>query len=327
VRARLILLVGFLWTVHALMVACGGPAFTTGSGSGGVGGAGLDAAATCDADLLRDGLHCGRCGHDCLGGACQNGRCLPVAIATGQNSPLGVAVDKDYVYFANVDTSEIRRISKDGGGVDVLVQRPRFFPAYLAADVTDSTLYFTFTEYYVNGVSNGKVDSCLLPACTNRQTLLSDLTGPLGIAVDTNSIYVVVNREQILRRDKYGGPPTPIWTNDGGLVGLDVDTRYVYVAAQYSGTIFRVNAAADAGAEVVASQIPGVMSVAVDGQGLYFAVPKAPDGYVGVVPKAPGGGPPRVVVGGLARPTGVAVDARAIYFTTTNDGKVWRLAK
>lgn len=44
--------------------------------------AGADQAAPpmCSSDVLRDPKNCGRCGHDCLGGACAEGSCLPTTI-------------------------------------------------------------------------------------------------------------------------------------------------------------------------------------------------------------------------------------------------------
>lgn len=68
--------------------------------------AGADAADT-DApsdsggcgDTMVTAANCGSCGHDCLGGQCNAGRCQPVAIASAQSSPGYIAVDGAFVYW------------------------------------------------------------------------------------------------------------------------------------------------------------------------------------------------------------------------------------
>src|SRR5262245_36433667 len=63
-----------------------------------------DAAAACDPAHASpvDPRNCGRCGHDCQGSACIQGRCQPIAIT---NLPLSVGqavVGPSHVYY--VDT-------------------------------------------------------------------------------------------------------------------------------------------------------------------------------------------------------------------------------
>jgi hypothetical protein len=53
----------------------------------------------CAADLDNDPQNCGRCGHDCLRGACTSGACQPFALATMQAQPLHIAIDGAYGYY------------------------------------------------------------------------------------------------------------------------------------------------------------------------------------------------------------------------------------
>lgn len=42
---------------------------------------------------------CGRCGHDCGGGACSNGACQPQTLVSGIDTPNGMDVDANGIYF------------------------------------------------------------------------------------------------------------------------------------------------------------------------------------------------------------------------------------
>ena len=55
-------------------------------------------------DIESSTVNCGRCGHDCGGGACVAGTCQPFTIAPGINAPHGLTVDADHVYFTVDDT-------------------------------------------------------------------------------------------------------------------------------------------------------------------------------------------------------------------------------
>jgi len=60
--------------------------------------------AACSADRLRDPKNCGSCGHDCLGGACQSGRCQPTTMVSVNDTNITFAVRQGDVYAAEKDT-------------------------------------------------------------------------------------------------------------------------------------------------------------------------------------------------------------------------------
>jgi hypothetical protein len=70
--------------------------------------------------LETDGKHCGRCGHDCLGGECIGGTCQPYEIVESGASSL--AVDSTHVYWLDQleNVGNLRRVSKRGGAVETL---------------------------------------------------------------------------------------------------------------------------------------------------------------------------------------------------------------
>lgn len=62
------------------------------------------AADGCEVDVDVDAMHCGACGHDCLGGACTAGRCQPFAISDPLTTQaLVMVIDESDAY---VGTSE-----------------------------------------------------------------------------------------------------------------------------------------------------------------------------------------------------------------------------
>jgi hypothetical protein len=50
-----------------------------------------------------DRKNCGRCGYDCLGGACSGGACQPYAIAKDIDGPYGVAVRDGGALYVHVE--------------------------------------------------------------------------------------------------------------------------------------------------------------------------------------------------------------------------------
>ena len=73
-------------------VQCEGPLVACGTGA-------------CEIDRMADPLHCGECGHDCLGGECDAGECQPVSLFV-EGDLRDLAADEDYVYFVTAGTLE-----------------------------------------------------------------------------------------------------------------------------------------------------------------------------------------------------------------------------
>lgn len=75
---------------------------------------GVAIEASCSPDLNTDPLHCGRCGHSCLGGACVAGACGAVNLTVPIASPGGIALDDTHVFWTSTLTGDIYRANKDG---------------------------------------------------------------------------------------------------------------------------------------------------------------------------------------------------------------------
>lgn len=73
----------------------GGNAQTTMSSDGRVG---TDPDGGACGDTASDAHHCGRCDHDCLGGACVAGKCQTFVLASGLDQPLGIGLSQGKLY-------------------------------------------------------------------------------------------------------------------------------------------------------------------------------------------------------------------------------------
>jgi hypothetical protein len=69
-------------------------------------------------DTQFDPRNCGTCGHDCMGGACEGGTCVPLppgVLASGQVSPSSIVVDDTYVYWINEGTGPVPQQAPPSG--------------------------------------------------------------------------------------------------------------------------------------------------------------------------------------------------------------------
>jgi hypothetical protein len=71
------------------------------------------------ADLAKDPVHCGTCGHDCLGGGCTDKQCDPIEMTTlapqGLDSLHGLWADDTHLYIASYFGANTAPVHEDGG--------------------------------------------------------------------------------------------------------------------------------------------------------------------------------------------------------------------
>lgn len=302
----------------------------TRDGADGAPDAGPDACAT--ADFTSDPHHCGRCGHDCLGGACTNGVCQPALIAaivtpgglavdddrvywtttvtpgsiysaakdgsdrrvlaTGQTLPLRLAIDDAYVYWGNGGAGGLRRVAK-GGGPDVVVATTSGALIDIGTDATG--IYFV--DLYGNAIRRAPRDAPdggFAPAIVNGQDY------PWGMAIDDDAVT---------------------WTTRG---------TFVPDAGAFSasdGRILSAPKAIGATPTVLATAQSDPVAVVRDASGIYWL-----NGQSGTVMRlAPSDAAPVAIATGQTAPSGLTLDATYVYFTCGCDvgglGRVMRVPK
>ncbi len=319
-------------------------------------------AASCG-DTNSDSQNCGTCGHDCLGGLCSAGVCMPVTIfAEDDGSPQGIAVDTTNVYWVETE-GPVRMMPKGGGTATLLATEPRG-PTGLVLD--SGVLYWVSQA--------GNLRSLTLGSAAPPTTLATFASSSFGVAVDATYVYWTMIGENpvdfspagtVTAIPRTGGALVPVAGGqnvpDGIAVGggnaywIDLDTQLPQSAPS------AMQAPLDGGSPAPlfvppAGPSQSLDAIASDATYVYFtsggnlyraplaggapmllasgldATALAVDdsgiyALVGsAVLRAPlGGGVATTMIQGLFSPRGLALDAQAVYFTDFD--VVMRIAK
>ena len=153
-----------------------------------IGSEGGTETSTCNGDLKSDKQNCGRCGHDCLGGDCTDGKCQYVALAGSLGAPEMLALDATNIYVALKRDDTVVRLAKTGGTVVTLVAG---WKNVIGVALSGTTLFWssdgTLGDAGVSG-NFGGVWKCTLPACTDKK-LISTVGDVRHIDVQNGWVY------------------------------------------------------------------------------------------------------------------------------------------
>lgn len=282
------------------------------------GGARGDAA--CEADLEKDPRHCGRCNHDCVGGACTGGKCEPVLLAS-VSRPAGVAVDETYVYATSYAEGSITRVDKrTGQGAKVLTTVPTAHGILLTQ--TPRRLWFTSD---VNNSVGGGLFACTPPECTDT-TPIGALGNGRHLAAEGNTVFVATSTG-VFKVTSAVAVTAPVLVNDqvGQPFAVAADAAHVYYTSLAVG-MRRTQVDGGGGAEVVGpfNSPTNFAFVTLDANRFYWAYTDATTKKGQVVGADKAAVATRTTYTSTGeRSAGVAVDATYLYWvddgTSTND--------
>jgi hypothetical protein len=279
-------------------------------------------------DVESDGSNCGRCGHSCLGAACQLGVCQPTQIQTEQFDAQSLIVDESRLYWISNSEGTISSMPKTGGSAKVLLSRD--FPRALAVDTT--RLYFG----WANIGQPGEIRSMAKDG--GDDTLLTTVSGsPDSLAVDDTHVYWATayfeSTGQIGRVDKAGGSPTVLADGRPNPVGLGVAAGHVCWTNRGS------DRAADGSVECdgisIAHDLTSPAGLVFDGSSVFWAS----SGGAGIARGTLDGASPVTLASGfnaggnLLNSTEVVSDGADLYWISSNnpvagaDGEINRVSK
>jgi hypothetical protein len=287
-----------------------------------------------------DPRNCGRCRHDCCGGACSAGVCQPLVLS--QSYHVGrPAVDDTHVYWpeGNDSVGRIMKVPKRGGPT-VALATGVVHPWAVAVSggyvywVTNRDTPPSFGGVFKVSIDGGEV----LPIVPSGEALAGD------VLVDGSQVYwddygaylptqhapgqkdECVEGALIRKAGLDGSNPTTLASPQSGVCSpllMTMDSHHVYWPSRFGRTIQK--ARLDGGDVVTLAAASDPMAVAVDAFDVYWV--NWEDGTVQRVPIS-GGSPVTVASSGAERgPNGgtgssaIAVDRAHVYWN--REGSPW----
>jgi hypothetical protein len=258
-----------------------------------------------------DPANCGRCGHDCQGGACNAGACQPVTLSTQGGA--FIAVDSANVYWSSFSAGTVTQLPF-GGGMPITIAAGQTNVFDLTSDGT--------SVYFLAGETGTVVGSVFkVPVGGGAISTVSANTAPAeeGIAVDATSVYWFEG-PTIMRAPKGGGAATMLvpfmGDSSASFHDLAIDATSVFwtsTSLQFGNSVSSVPIGGGAVTKL-APGLQGPQGIAVDDQNVYWAN-GGTNGTDGTVMKEPlGGGAITVLASGQCSASEVAADGTNVYW-------------
>jgi sugar lactone lactonase YvrE len=278
----------------------------------------------CETDLTSDATNCGACGHSCLGGDCNDGKCLPFVLASGQLTPSNVFLDETHLYWTNqVQGGAVMRVPLLGGVPQVVAQSARI-PGGIATDATS-----VYWSEFSSGGSVWRLDRTDVGDASKAIELVSGQGTSLSVTVDGTRVYWTTPGT-VRTMLKTGGGYIQLATDQQTPGGLLAGLGHVFWTNYSGGTVVTVGLANPNEIQVLASDQGAPAGLTADLTNLYWVNNMGtPDGGTPSVVKVARSGnmTPEVLADGQAGPIGVAQLGNYVYWTNNVGGTVMRVLK
>ena len=220
----------------------------------------------CEADIGSDPASCGRCGHDCCGGACVNGMCQPVEVTQDAYQAMdAIAVDANNLYMGFAGGS-VSRCSKTNCVSTTVVG---YLENHLLHSLAvDSNFLYWSAPSSVYG-AGGAIAKCPTSGCgATPIELVTGLANPGSLALDSTNVYWVDESDETINACSLGGcsSPTQLATGQKGAWLVTLGGAYVYWTLP--GAIMRCEKSNCTPEQVVLVDVP--MGIWSDGSSLYW---------------------------------------------------------
>lgn len=280
-------------------------------------------------NTMNDNKNCGRCGHDCCGGACVAGLCQAVKLASTVSAGWGVAIDAQpgqqaaNVYWTefNDPTGTVMKCAAAGcNNQPTQLASGQTNPQGIA--VAGGNVYWTTHS----GGNGGSVRKCAVGGCNNQPTqLYTGVNYPSEIAVDGTNAYWTAGSVGIFKCALGGcnNQPALIAAGLNGTNWIAVDATNVYWTGDDNvgtGLVLKCTIVGCNNAPATLATYPGFngqgpYAITVDQSNVYWA---GSDGAV--VECAVGGCNQQPTKLGNNGRFGIAVDATNVYWTNYGGG-------
>jgi hypothetical protein len=209
--------------------------------SGEAGGAGV----TCDAsvDLKADPKNCGSCGHDCLGGECDLGKCQPFTIVPAEEYINDFVIAGEHVYWSGCNAQY----------TDCLVMRRRSDASDTSEPIAPSeglTLYgIAAGATQLLWAAQDHVRACVLPNCEGGpQNLVTAPNAEFTVAHFASASQTLfwtgsmgVSKRKLMAFSLTSSEPVTVNSGAAEPSALASDDKYVYWNEKSSRTATVIN--------------------------------------------------------------------------------------
>jgi hypothetical protein len=301
-----------LATVLAVASGCGD------SGASDDGGSGAD-LQSCETDVASDPRHCGACGHDCLGGACQAGACQPVALADARAQPGGLIVAGGLAFWTETGSGAVLQVPI-AGGMPQIVASGQAGAAPINADAS--------FVYWINQGATYQVMKAPVGGGVAPTPLASGQGSPGVILVVGDALYWPSTATgEILKYPLPSGPVAP-FVSTPTPYSVALDATAAFWTDQASAEVLMLPAGQTTPTPIASAQ-PTPGSIALSPTNVVWldqgtSTMSYSDSAIWKYPRSPGATASKLA-DGSGRGT-IAIDESWVYWTDRAGGRVLRIA-